>query len=271
MGIRDTAGFVLLALGALVLLWVYLRLAGRAAAAAWSHPERFPAGEWRWPEAVFTLGLAGFFLSVALASFGAKQEAVTLGSLRSGLAVYGAIVMLAFGFLIFRNNDLVELFGLDWRDWRDWRSGLPMAVGGLLLALPAVYAGQFAGYFFAGPEAQPQPIVDFLANNTDPAARWTVVLVGAIAAPVAEEVVFRGCLYGVLRQWWGRFAALVASSAAFALIHAHPASLPALFLLAAALVLLYEATGSLWAPIAAHALFNGLNIIATLQWPDLMK
>jgi membrane protease YdiL (CAAX protease family) len=57
----------------------------------------------------------------------------------------------------------------------------------------------------------------------------------------------------------------------FALIHGHVASLPALFLLAAALVLIYEATGTLWAPIAAHALFNGINIAAATQWPDLMK
>lgn len=269
MGIRETTGTVLVALAAALLLWAYLRVLFKSAALAWSEPGRFPIFEWRWPEAVATLGLSGFFLAGALASFGGKPGAVTVGSLQASLALYAAIVLLAVGFLVFRNNNPADVFGLAPEE--GWGRIAVAALGGLLLALPAVYGGQFLGYQLSGPDSQAQPIVQFLVENKTLDARLMVVLVGGIAAPLTEEVIFRGCLYGLLRQWWGRLAALAASSLVFALIHGHLASLPALFLLAAALVLIYEATGTLWAPIAAHALFNGINIAAAIQWPDLMK
>jgi len=268
MGVRETTGTVLVALAAALLLWGYLRVLFKSTALAWSEPGRFPIFEWRLPEALFTLGLSGFFLAGALASFGGTPGVITVASLQASLALYAAIVLLAVGFLVFRNHSPADVFGLKPEAWL--RTGAA-AVGGLLLALPAVYGGQFLGYQLAGPDSQAQPIVQFLVDNKNWDARLMVVLVGAIAAPVAEEVVFRGCLYGVLRQWWGRLAALGTSSLVFALIHGHVASLPALFLLAAALVLIYEAAGTLWAPIAAHALFNGINIVAATQWPDLMK
>lgn len=268
MGVRETTGTVLVALAAALLLWGYLRVLFKSTALAWSEPGRFPIFEWRWPEAFFTLGLSGFFLAGALASFGGKPGVITMASLQASLALYTAIVLLAVGFLVFRNNNPVDVFGLA----PEGRGRIALAAaGGLLLSLPVVYGGQFLGYQLAGPDSQAQPIVQFLLENKNRDARLMVVLVGAIAAPVTEEVVFRGCLYGLLRQWWGRLAALGASSLVFALIHGHVASLPALFLLAAALVLIYEATGSLWAPIAAHALFNGINIVAAIQWPDMMK
>jgi len=43
-------------------------------------------------------------------------------------------------------------------------------------------------------------------------------LVGGIVAPVAEEVFFRGIIYGFLRRW-GVWVAVVFSTCAFALVH----------------------------------------------------
>jgi membrane protease YdiL (CAAX protease family) len=96
-------------------------------------------------------------------------------------------------------------------------------------------------------------------------------LIAVVAAPLAEELIFRGCLYGILRQIGGRLLAIAVSSLLFALIHGHLPSLAGLMVLSVGLSLLYEKTGSLWAPILLHAAFNGLSIYGTLQWPDLMK
>ena len=46
--------------------------------------------------------------------------------------------------------------------------------------------------------------------------------------------------------------------------------MPALAVFAMGLALLYEYTGSLWAPIAVHSLFNALNFFGSLYWPDLV-
>ena len=92
-----------------------------------------------------------------------------------------------------------------------------------------------------------------------------------IVAPVAEEIIFRGYFYGVIRRFGGRIPALLTSSLLFAAIHVHLPSIPGLFILAMILCFLYERTASLWAPIALHAAFNATTIVFLILWPELAK
>jgi len=93
-----------------------------------------------------------------------------------------------------------------------------------------------------------------------------VIVFAVVVAPLCEEVFFRGLAYPALKQRWGAPAALVIVSLLFALIHLHVPSLPLLVVLAAGMTLAYEFTGSLLTPIAMHALFNLLNVIAILLY-----
>ena len=90
-----------------------------------------------------------------------------------------------------------------------------------------------------------------------------------IVAPVAEEVIFRGYFYGVIRRYGGRIPAILTSSLLFAAIHVHLPSVPGLILLATILCLLYERTGSLWAPITMHAAFNASTIVYLMLCPEM--
>jgi len=81
-------------------------------------------------------------------------------------------------------------------------------------------------------------------------------LVGGIVAPAAEEVLFRGILYGFLRRW-GCGVALALSAAAFALPHGLGHGFPLVqvtggFLFAVA----YEIEKNLLVPITVHCLGN---------------
>ncbi len=81
-------------------------------------------------------------------------------------------------------------------------------------------------------------------------------LVGGIVAPVAEEVFFRGILYGFLRRW-GIAVALVLSTSAFAITHGLGHGFPLTqvvggILFAAA----YEVEKNLLVPITIHCLGN---------------
>lgn len=81
-----------------------------------------------------------------------------------------------------------------------------------------------------------------------------------VVAPLAEEVFFRGFLYGALRKRGVPIAALV-SGVTFGL--AHVASSPIGFVVPLAtlgviLALLYERTGSLYPSIALHSLNNSI-------------
>lgn len=255
----------------LVFLIVLAAVAGvfarRAIISSLADPGRFPATRWAWPEGVFVGALVTFFLWMAVASVARGPVAVDLKTVLTSLALYGAICILLIGFLVSRGLNPVEAFGLRWRSWKTEWLCIPCA---LAIAFPFIYLAQGLSYMVSGPETNPQPIVTFLVENSGWQARLAVALVAIVAAPVTEELIFRGCLYGLTRQFAGRWAGIFFSSVVFALIHGHLASLPGLLVLSVALTLVYERTGSLWASIGLHALFNGLTVVAAILWPNLV-
>lgn len=252
----------------LLIGFVYVIVLRKVVAGALAHGERFPGFQWRALESWISIAVAGFFVLTAAMAFGREPAKIDLWALETSLALYGGIVIFLLGVLVSRNVPLVEAFGLKPSSW--WRLA-GMTICALGLTIPAVFAAQWAAYALLGPETTPQPIVEFLMKNSGWRERLVVVLIAVGAAPLTEELVFRGCLYGVARRKLGRLPAILGTSLVFALIHAHLATIPALFVLAIGLALLYEATGSLWAPILAHAAFNGLNVLGSLYWPELLR
>lgn len=233
-----------------------------------ARPDRFPVAAWGWPEAAFSGGLAGFFVWMAVVSAGRGPVSFDLRSVMSTLVLYAAILILVIGFLLTRGINPVSAFGLRWREWRTEIFSIPVA---LALAFPFIYLAQLAAYQISGPNTNPQPIVEFLLDHSGWRERLAVAAVAVVLAPLTEEVIFRGCLYGVARKFAGRWPAIIFTAVVFALIHGHLPSLPGLMILAVTLALVYERTGSLWAPIGLHALFNGLTVLAAAIWPDLAK
>jgi hypothetical protein len=100
-------------------------------------------------------------------------------------------------------------------------------------------------------------------------------VVAMALAPLAEEVLFRGVLYTALKQHGHRQLAVWTSALLFATIHFYPVGLLSLIFLAVLLVVVYERTKNLFAPILLHSLFNAVNfafIVAHPKWAqDLFK
>jgi hypothetical protein len=81
-------------------------------------------------------------------------------------------------------------------------------------------------------------------------------LVGGIIAPAAEEILFRGVIYGYLRRW-GVFVAVVVTTLAFTLLHLPLGQIPVTQAIGGIVfALAYEKTGRLACPITIHALGN---------------
>lgn len=81
-------------------------------------------------------------------------------------------------------------------------------------------------------------------------------VVGAIVAPLAEEVFFRGVIYGFFRRW-GVFVAVVISTLLFVIVHPIGSSIPWPQIVGGILfAVAYETAGSLAAPIVIHVLGN---------------
>ncbi len=100
----------------------------------------------------------------------------------------------------------------------------------------------------------------FLAPMSWP-VRAGVIFAAVVAAPVFEEIVFRGILFPWLVRRTGFWPGVAIVSALFAVMHVHVPSLLPLFLLSTAFCVAYARTRSLWVPIGMHACFNGVTIV----------
>lgn len=110
-------------------------------------------------------------------------------------------------------------------------------------------------------EPVPQTSVRVLRAVESPWLQFYFGLVAVGVAPVAEELFFRGILYPTIKQGGHPRIALWGTSLFFAAIHANLMTFLPLTVLALVFVLLYERTGNLLAPIAAHAVFNLANFL----------
>ena len=164
-----------------------------------------------------------------------------------------------------RGVRLREAFGLG-------RSGVLVVVLGacglLVLAFPLITeALELSRVLLAGAgyrNTDPQDAVRFLSDSPSLAARVSVGVQAVFLAPVQEEIIFRGFLYGVARRYLGPAAGIVLVSLLFAAIHLHAPSFLGLFVLAVCLTLAYEWSGSLLVPMTMHAMFNALTVVNLL-------
>jgi membrane protease YdiL (CAAX protease family) len=167
------------------------------------------------------------------------------------LAVYAVVGVLVVGAI---------LPGVRLR-WHDNRPALGMAVGlivggglsGLLLAIVSAAAGHLA----------PDPRIVTLMSEGDAPHVIAAVLISCVAAPLVEEILFRGLLLESQR-WRGVTPAIWLSALGFAVWHLNPSALKYYALLGALLGWLYTRYG-LVGSMAAHLGFNGVLTVAALS------
>jgi hypothetical protein len=94
-------------------------------------------------------------------------------------------------------------------------------------------------------------------------ARLALPVLSVLMAPLAEEFICRGLVYGGLRRSVPDWVAIVLSSALFAAVHPSLSVVP-VFFAGACFALAYRATGTLLAPILAHAIYN--VVVLAMQW-----
>lgn len=136
------------------------------------------------------------------------------------------------------------------------RSFQPSAIPWMLAAIGAyvVFAVLYAGIFGS-------PHQEDIAESFG--ALPVQILLIAIAAPVSEEVCFRGLVFGGLRTRMPRIAAALVSGLVFGGLHALTgvSAVPPLIFFGFVLALLYERTGSIVPGIVLHMLNNSIALI----------
>jgi uncharacterized protein len=103
-----------------------------------------------------------------------------------------------------------------------------------------------------------------------PKDNWALVwffVVGGLVAPVAEEIFFRGIIYGFLRRW-GVIVALAGTTAFFVAAHSIGSGIPITQIVGGIVfALAYEKGGSLMVPMTIHVLGNLALFSLSLVFP----
>jgi membrane protease YdiL (CAAX protease family) len=165
--------------------------------------------------------------------------------------------------LRFRGFKLGSVFGVD---RMPVGRSLLLGVSLLVSALPMVFVVDYLASVLlkVNSTTDAQEVIRIFENSSTAAQRIPIILLAVVIAPVAEELAFRGYLYGVIKRFFGAVPALVLSGILFALIHLNLPSFFPLLVLASVFALAYELSGSLLVPMTMHALFNALSLILVL-------
>jgi hypothetical protein len=91
------------------------------------------------------------------------------------------------------------------------------------------------------------------------------IIVVCVIAPISEETIFRGFIYGWLHRWGPAVLAVPLSAIIFAAVHQQLVLILPLFFVGLVLASLYQGSRSVLPGVLTHALFNLPNIILILS------
>lgn len=121
-----------------------------------------------------------------------------------------------------------------------------------------------------GAELAPQKAVEYFASGPQGGGLWMSVAMVCVAAPVAEEILFRGILFRLMGSVANPATALVTTSVLFGLVHEPSVRIPVTFL-GFLFGYLRLRSGGVGASILAHIVHNSLTVGAFLAWPELLE
>jgi ABC-2 type transport system permease protein len=167
----------------------------------------------------------------------------------TGLLVY---VIMRFVYLLLKTREVPAMLGA--------RAHVSVAMG---VGAGVVAAGLGIGYLLAIRYLGLFP--DAMTAGAGGTFKLQMLFaLAVVAAPLAEEFIFRGLVFGGLRRSLGLMPSMLMSAALFAIVHP-PASMIPVFVLGLGAAWLYERTRSLLAPVLMHAVYNAV----VLAWQVL--
>ncbi|MCU0527409.1 MAG: CPBP family intramembrane metalloprotease [Elainella sp. Prado103] len=231
---------------------------------------------WGWETIAWVL-IVGFFFVGQIAIPGVlglgKQVlsqagiTVSLASLTAGrskafytLAYY--LLMSSTGLLIlYRSVKPFTPLPEDWFRLTGKRNWLLWGLGGYFVALPLMFAVSLVNQQFWQGQGGSNPLLQIVLEEGDPVALLIFFFTAAVAAPVFEEILFRGFLLPSLTRYVPVWGAIGLSSLLFALAHLSLSEVIPLATLGAVLGFVYTRSRGLLASMLMHSLWNSITMI----------
>jgi hypothetical protein len=175
-------------------------------------------------------------------------DVITLAFGLSGLVVY-ALVRLIYWRSKTANVPVI---------WRGIRLGASLRDAAVAIAVSCAVA---FGYLYALKHLSLAGLLPALPPAPDTRV-WLFALT-VLAAPLCEEFIFRGLIFGGLRRSMPAAQAIVISAAVFAAVHPTLSLLP-VFVLGLCTAWVYERNKTLLAPMLVHAAYNAAMVASQL-------
>ena len=138
----------------------------------------------------------------------------------------------------------------------NWKYPVFGALGTLFLSVAVSQIG-------IEPQGMKQ-VIEFVPNQV-----VVSLLLLAVLAPIVEELVFRGLIYGWIAGRWGTTAGFIVSSLAFAAAHFEPAHIVLVLPLGFFFGWLRRRTDSLLPSLFSHIVNNGFALVAAVYLPGV--
>jgi membrane protease YdiL (CAAX protease family) len=168
----------------------------------------------------------------------------------------------------------VVLFaGLGGRAVRSWRFGLrptpARRAAGLVVLTILAFLFFSLVWEVALNESTKEKLLEQLGANETVLLLVLSALLTTVIAPICEEMLFRGYIFGALSKWRGWLPGAAITGILFGAVHVGSAPVVDLVPLAGLgffLCVLYRRTGSLYPCIATHSLNNSLAFVSLEGW-----
>jgi membrane protease YdiL (CAAX protease family) len=215
--------------------------------------QRWGFGAFFLVEAVFIL-TAVFITAVARTSgtdLGGSVSFVLIGSMVPTVLAAAVAVVIT---MLRGNGPLIDL-RLEW-NWEDVRVGLKLGAVGILLT----YVAATIWAKVVGNQNATSAIGELVDGTALPLSAAVVMfLYVCFLAPVCEELIYRGLLWGAIeRQGWSRWAAFLLTTLIFAASHLEPLRTSLLIIIALPIGIARLITRRLTASVVAHVVNNFL-------------
>ncbi|OFW60259.1 MAG: hypothetical protein A2W01_09010 [Candidatus Solincola sediminis] len=220
-------------------------------------PPSLAAAPWKlWPGLAFLP--VPFILSGIMSYMMRRGDEVSAGAaqLLLSLLLYSSALFFAF-LTVSRYGAAREEMGLT---GKNLPSSIGLGILGGTLAFWMASAAAFLSFaIFQNLESVEKWLQGFYDVNVKDVTGTDLLIVGfiiVIAAPICEEIFFRGYLYPPMRNRFGVWGAALLNGFLFSAVHFSVFGLIGRTLAGIVFCMLYEYNDNLWSPITAHALNN---------------
>ncbi len=215
-----------------------------------------------WVTLVVVVLTAAQFVWVATTWFGspsAPSELPTTGQLVAAILRRTFVLVCLLGYVLVGQPTTANWKAIVPRSW--WREGAWGAVG-FLAAVAPVQVVLWATLPLRSEQYLHQ-LLQLLRQNPTPQVVALIAVSAVVLAPMLEELMYRVVLQTWLVERLGAVAGIAVTAVVFAGVHG-PLDALALLPLAVLLGWLFHRTGSYFAVVKMHALFNTYNLALTL-------